>query len=153
MPFPNPADLPRLKENKDITLMSKSGLNTGFLAFNTQKAPLDNVKVRQALAMAINKPAIINAVFQGTGTAAKNLLPPGVWSADSELQDYAYDPQKAKALLKEAGLPEGTTIDLWAMPVQRPYNPNAKRMAEMIQADWAKVGVNAKIVTYEWGNI
>jgi dipeptide transport system substrate-binding protein len=151
MPFPNPADLPRLKENKDITLMSKSGLNTGFLAFNTQKAPLDNVKVRQALAMAINKPAIINAVFQGTGTAAKNLLPPGVWSADSELQDYAYDPQKAKALLKEAGLPEGTTIDLWAMPVQRPYNPNAKRMAEMIQADWAKVGVNAKIVTYEWG--
>jgi ABC-type transport system substrate-binding protein len=59
--------------------------------------------VRQALAMAINKPAIINAVFQGTGTAAKNLLPPGVWSADSELQDYAYDPQKAKALLKEAG--------------------------------------------------
>jgi len=151
MPFPNPADLPRLKENKDITLMSKSGLNTGFLAFNTQKAPLDNVKVRQALAMAINKPAIINAVFQGTGTAAKNLLPPGVWSADSELQDYAYDPQKAKALLKEAGLPEGTTIDLWAMAVQRPYNPNAKRMAEMIQADWAKVGVNAKIVTYEWG--
>jgi len=151
MPFPNPADLPRLKENKDIQLMSKAGLNTGFLAFNTQKAPLDNVKVRQALALAINKPAIINAVFQGTGTAAKNLLPPGVWSADSELQDYAYDPEKAKALLKEAGLPEGTTIDLWAMPVQRPYNPNAKRMAEMIQADWAKVGVNAKVVTYEWG--
>jgi len=151
MPFPNPADLPRLKENKDIQLMSKAGLNTGFLAFNTQKAPLDNVKVRQALALAINKPAIINAVFQGTGTAAKNLLPPGVWSADSELQDYPYDPEKAKALLKEAGLPEGTTIDLWAMPVQRPYNPNAKRMAEMIQADWAKVGVNAKVVTYEWG--
>lgn len=46
MPFPNPADLPRLKENKEITLMSKAGLNTGFLAFNTQKAPLDNVKVR-----------------------------------------------------------------------------------------------------------
>jgi len=96
MPFPNPADLPRLKENKDITLMSKAGLNTGFLAFNTQKAPLDNVKVRQALAMAINKPAIIKAVFQGTGTAAKNLLPPGVWSADSELKDYDYDPKKRR---------------------------------------------------------
>jgi len=151
MPFPNPADLPRLKENKDITLMSKAGLNTGFLSFNTQKAPLDNVKVRQALAMAINKPAIIQAVFQGTGTAAKNLLPPGVWSADSELKDYDYDPEKAQALLKEAGFAPGTTIDLWAMPVQRPYNPNAKRMAEMIQADWAKVGVQTKIVTYEWG--
>jgi dipeptide transport system substrate-binding protein len=101
--------------------------------------------------MAINKPAIIEAVFQGTGTAAKNLLPPGVWSAASDLEDYPYDPEKARALLKEAGMAQGTTIDLWAMPVQRPYNPNARRMAEMIQADWAKVGVKANIVSYEWG--
>ncbi|WP_202303665.1 ABC transporter substrate-binding protein [Dryocola clanedunensis] len=151
MPFPNPADLPRMKENKDINLMQKAGLNTGFLAFNTQKPPFDNVKVRQALALAINKPAIIEAVFHGTGTAAKNLLPPGVWSADDQLKDYDYDPQKAKALLKEAGFANGMTVDLWAMPVQRPYNPNAKRMAEMIQADWAKVGVQIKVVTYEWG--
>ncbi|MFV8987364.1 ABC transporter substrate-binding protein [Serratia fonticola] len=151
MPFPNPADLPRMRENKDINLMQKAGLNTGFLAFNTQKAPLDNVKVRQALALAINKPAIIEAVFHGTGTAAKNILPPGVWSADADLKDYDYDPEKAKALLKEAGFANGMTIDLWAMPVQRPYNPNAKRMAEMIQADWAKVGVTAKVVTFEWG--
>jgi dipeptide transport system substrate-binding protein len=151
MPFPNPADLPRMKENKDLVLMQKPGLNTGFLAFNTQKPPMDNVKVRQALTMAINKPAIIQAVFQGTGTAAKNLLPPGVWSADQDLKDYDYDPEKAKTLLKEAGIKPGTTIELWAMPVQRPYNPNARRMAEMIQADWAKVGVNAKIVSFEWG--
>ncbi|MCS3430317.1 ABC transporter substrate-binding protein [Klebsiella sp. BIGb0407] len=151
MPFPNPADLPRMKENKNINLMSKSGLNTGFLSFNTQKAPFDNVKVRQALAMAINKPAIIEAVFNGSGTQAKNLLPPGVWSADDKLEDYAYDPEGAKALLIEAGYDPATTVDLWAMPVQRPYNPNARRMAEMIQADWKKVGVNAKIVTYEWG--
>ncbi|KQN55710.1 ABC transporter substrate-binding protein [Erwinia sp. Leaf53] len=151
MPFPNPADLARLGENKNITLMQKAGLNTGFLAFNTQKAPLDNVKVRQALTMAINKPAIVEAVFHGTGTAAKNLLPPGVWSADADLKDYDYDPQGAQALLKQAGIAPGTTIDLWAMPVQRPYNPNARRMAEMIQSDWAKVGIKANIVTYEWG--
>ncbi|WP_428946165.1 ABC transporter substrate-binding protein [Pantoea sp. FN060301] len=151
MPFPNPADLTRMKENKEIALMQKAGLNTGFLAFNTQKAPLDNVKVRQALTMAINKPAIIEAVFQGTGTVAKNLLPPGVWSAAKDLKDYDYDPEKAKALLKEAGIAPGTAIDLWAMPVQRPYNPNARRMAEMIQADWAKVGIKANIVSFEWG--
>lgn len=151
MPFPNPADLPRMKANPDINLMSKAGLNTGFLAFNTQKPPLDNVKVRQALAMAINKPAIIDAVFHGTGTVAKNLLPPGIWSADSALKDYDYSIEKAKALLKAAGFGGGLTIDLWAMPVQRPYNPNAKRMAEMIQADWAKIGVKTTITTYEWG--
>ncbi|TYL41545.1 ABC transporter substrate-binding protein [Dickeya sp. ws52] len=151
MPFPNPAELADMKSNKDITLMQKAGLNIGFLAFNTRKAPLDNVKVRQALTMAINKPAIIEAVFQGTGSAAKNLLPPGVWSAAADLKDYEYDPEKARVLLKDAGLAEGTAIDLWAMPVQRPYNPNARRMAEMIQADWAKVGVKANIVSYEWG--
>ncbi|WP_411704393.1 ABC transporter substrate-binding protein [Edaphovirga cremea] len=151
MPFPNPADLPRMKANPDINLMSKAGLNIGFLALNTQKAPLDNVKVRQALAMAINKPAIIEAVFNGAGIEAKNLLPPGVWSADSDLKDYDFDLEKARVLLKEAGFADGISIDLWAMPVQRPYNPNAKRMAEMIQADWAKIGVQAKIVTFEWG--
>lgn len=150
MPFPNPADLDRLRANKDITLLSKSGLNTGFLSFNTQKKPLDNVKVRQALAMAINKASIIEAVFRGTGTAAKNLLPPAVWSADNGIEDYVYSPEKAKALLAEAGYAEGFDIDLWAMPVQRPYNPNARRMAEMIQADWAKIGVKAHIVSYEW---
>ncbi|MFH8134572.1 ABC transporter substrate-binding protein [Pantoea osteomyelitidis] len=151
MPFPNPADLPQMRASQDINLMQKAGLNTGFLAFNTTKAPLDNVKVRQALAMAINKPAIIEAIFKGTGTVAKNILPPGVWSADKDLKDYDYDPEKAKALLQEAGIKPGTEISLWAMPVQRPYNPNARRMAEMIQADWGKVGIKAKIVSYEWG--
>ena len=57
----------------------------------------------------------------------------------------------AKALLAKAGYPNGFELSLWAMPVQRPYNPNAKLMAEMIQSDWAKIGVKAKIVTYEWG--
>ncbi|MEG3135005.1 ABC transporter substrate-binding protein [Rouxiella sp. T17] len=151
MPFPNPADLTRLKDNKDITLMSKSGLNTGFLSFNTQKKPLDNVKVRQALSMAINKASIIEAVFQGTGTAATSLLPPGVWSSeDKEPKASEFSVEKAKALLAEAGYPNGFEMDLWAMPVQRPYNPNARRMAEMIQSDWAKIGVKAHIVSYEW---
>jgi len=151
MPFPNPADLDKMRANPDITLEQKAGLNTGFLAFNTTKAPTDNVKVRQALAMAINKPAIIEAIFKGTGTVAKNILPPGVWSADKNLKDYDYDPEKAKALLQQAGVKPGTEIALWAMPVQRPYNPNARRMAEMIQSDWAKVGIKANIVSYEWG--
>jgi dipeptide transport system substrate-binding protein len=151
MPFPNPADLDKMRANPDIILEQKAGLNTGFLAFNTTKAPTDNVKVRQALAMAINKPAIIEAIFKGTGTVAKNILPPGVWSADKDLKDYDYDPEKAKALLQQAGVKPGTEIALWAMPVQRPYNPNARRMAEMIQSDWAKVGIKANIVSYEWG--
>lgn len=58
---------------------------------------------------------------------------------------------KAKALLKEAGVAPGTTIDLWAMTVQRASNPNARMSAQMIQQDWAKIGIKANIVSYEWG--
>ena len=62
-----------------------------------------------------------------------------------------YDPAAAKKLLAEAGYPNGFTTDLWAMPVQRPYNPNARRIAELMQADLAKVGVTAEIKSFEWG--
>ncbi|MEG3133594.1 ABC transporter substrate-binding protein [Rouxiella sp. T17] len=151
MPYPNPADIAAMKKDDKINLMQEPGLNVGYLSFNTEKKPLDNVKVRQALTMAVNKQAIIDAVYQGAGQAAKNLIPPTMWGYNNDVKDYPYDPEKAKALLKEAGMPDGFSIDLWAMPVQRPYNPNARRMAEMIQADWSKIGVKANIVTYEWG--
>ncbi|WP_445373637.1 dipeptide ABC transporter periplasmic-binding protein DppA [Photorhabdus tasmaniensis] len=151
MPYPNPADIARMKQDKDIVMMEQPGLNVGYVSFNVTKKPLDNVKVRQALTMSVNKDAIVEAVYQGAGQKAKNLIPPTIWSYNDSIKDYPYDPEKAKQLLKEAGLGDGFTIDLWAMPVQRPYNPNARRMAEMVQADWAKIGVKAKIVSYEWG--
>jgi len=151
MPYPNPADLAQMAKEKDIKLMQMEGLNVGYLAFNTEKKPFDNVKVRQALNMAINKQAIIDAVFQGAGKIAKNPIPPTIWSYNDKVKDYPYDPVAAKKLLAEAGFPNGFETDIWAMPVQRPYNPNARRMAEIIQADWDKIGVKAKIVTYEWG--
>mgnify|MGYP001828195714 FL=1 len=140
-----------MAEDPDINLLEQEGLNVGYLAFNTEKKPFDNAKVRVALNYAINKQAIIDAVFQKAGKIAKNPIPPTIWSYNEATKDYPYDPEKAKAMLAEAGFPNGFETDIWAMPVQRPYNPNARRMAEVIQADWAKVGVNAKIVTYEWG--
>ena len=75
-----------------------------YIAFNTEKAPFDNAKVRQALNYAVDKKAIIEAVYQGAGTAAKNPLPPTIWSYNDEIQDYPYDPEKAKQLLAEAGI-------------------------------------------------
>jgi ABC-type dipeptide transport system, periplasmic component len=78
-------------------------------------------------------------------------MPPTQWSYDDTIKDAPYNIEKAKELLKEAGIKEGTEITLWAMPVQRPYNPNAKLMAEMLQSDWSKIGIKAKIMTYEWG--
>jgi len=150
MPYPNPADLEAMRKDPNINLLTQEGLNIGYWAFNVTKKPFDDKRVRQAMNYAVNKQAIIDAVFLGAGKAATNPIPPTMWSYNEAVKDYTYDPAKAKALLAEAGLPNGFETDLWAMPVQRPYNPNAKRMAEVIQADLAKVGVKANIVTYEW---
>jgi dipeptide transport system substrate-binding protein len=151
MSYPRPADIAPLKADNNIAMPSQAGFNLGYLAYNVTHKPLDKTEVREALDMAINKKAIIDSVYQGAGQLATNPMPPTQWSYDKSLKVPSYDPEKAKALLAKAGFPNGFEITLWAMPVQRPYNPNGKLMAEMIQADWAKIGVKAKIVTYEWG--
>src|SRR5271165_2164733 len=101
--YPRPADLDEMKKDPSLKVISASGLNIAF------------------------------------------------WAFDDAIPDVAYDPAKAAALLKEAGVATPIDIDLWYQPVQRPYNPNGKRIGEMMQADLAKIGVNAKLVTYEWG--
>jgi dipeptide transport system substrate-binding protein len=150
MPYPNPADVQSLKDNPDITVLEQEGLNVGYLAYNTQQPPFDQAEVRKALNMAINKQAILDAVFQGAGQIAKNPIPPTMWSYNDSIQDDPYDPEAAKAMLEEAGVTD-LSMKIWAMPVQRPYNPNARRMAELIQADFAAIGVDSEIVSYEWG--
>ena len=151
MPYPNPADLPAMRKNPNIHLLEQPGLNIGYLAYNTMKKPFDDVRVRKAFNMAINKKAIIDAVYLSTGVAAKNPIPPTMWSYNDDVRDDPFDPVAAKKLLAEAGYPNGFDTDLWAMPVQRPYNPNARRIAELMQADLAKLGVKAEIKSYEWG--
>ena len=151
MSFPKPQDIAAMKTDPNLKVDTAPGFNIGYLSYNTEKAPMNKLEVRQALDMAINRKAIIDAVYQGQGQEAANPFPASLWSYNKNLKNAAYNPEKAKELLKKAGVAEGTEITLWAMPVQRPYNPNAKLMSEMIQADWAKVGIKAKITQYEWG--
>ncbi|MBI5256188.1 MAG: ABC transporter substrate-binding protein [Burkholderiales bacterium] len=148
---PRPADLPEMQKDPKLTVINQPGLNIAYWSFNTLKAPFDKKEVRQALTMAIDRAAIIKDVYLGAGQSAKNLIPPTLWSYNDAVKPYPFDAAKAKELLAKAGVKTPLEIDLWYMPVQRPYNPNAKRIAEMMQADLAKVGVNAKLVTYEWG--
>jgi dipeptide transport system substrate-binding protein len=151
MAFPKPADVELMKKDPAINLVSQQGLNVGYIAFNVEKKPFDNKLVRQALNMAVNKKAILDTVFQGAGQPAKNPIPPTLWSYDDKIKDYPYDPAGAKALLQKAGVAAGTEVDLWYLPVTRPYNPDGKRMAELVQSDWDKVGIKAKLITFEWG--
>lgn len=146
---PNPADLPAMAKDPVVNLLQREGLNVGYLAYNTLIPPFDKTEVRKALNMAINKQAIIEAVYQGAGKAAKNPIPPTIWSYNDAVVDDPYDPAAAKKMLADAGVKD-LKMKVWAMPVQRPYNPNARRMAEMIQADFAAVGVTVEIVSYEW---
>jgi dipeptide transport system substrate-binding protein len=108
------------------------------------------VRVRKAVNMAINKKAIIDGVYLGTGVAAKNPLPPTMWRTTTPIKDDATTPKAPRSCWRRPAK-DGFTTDLWAMPVQRPYNPNAKRIAELMQADLAKIGVKAEIKTFEWG--
>lgn len=151
MPYPNPADLDAIKKDANVQILEQPGLNIGYLAYNTTKKPFDDVKVRRAVNKAINKKAIIDAVYLSSGVAATNPIPPTMWSYNETIKDDPFDPEAAKKELADAGYPNGLEIDLWAMPVQRPYNPNAKRIAELMQADLAKVGIKAEIKTFEWG--
>ncbi|MFN3860762.1 MAG: ABC transporter substrate-binding protein [Roseateles sp.] len=145
-----PAELAGLKQDPALKLATAPGLNVGILAYNTKKPALARQEVRQALDMALDKAAILRTVYGDAGTAATTIIPAASWAHDATLRPAPHDPAKARELLRQAGvLP--LQITLWAMPVVRAYNPNGQLMAQMMQADWAKVGVTARIVTYEWG--
>ena len=150
MAFPKAADLVQMKNDPNLKLITQDGLNIGYLAFHTGKKPFDNKLVRQAMVLAVDRAAILKNVYQGNAKQAKNPYPPALWSYNDKINDYPHDPAKAKALLQQAGLPNGFSFDLWYLPVQRPYNPDGKRIAEQMQADLAKIGVKANLLTFEW---
>src|SRR5690606_18986863 len=149
MPFPNAADVEAMKADPNLKVVEQEGLNIAYLAYNTTQAPFDKVEVRKALNMAINKKAIVDAVFQGAATEAKNPIPPTMWSYNDNIKDDTYDPEAARKMLEEAGVKD-LSMKVWAMPVARPYMLNARRAAELIQEDFEKIGVKVEIVSYEW---
>ncbi|WP_240778910.1 ABC transporter substrate-binding protein [Shewanella sp. SNU WT4] len=147
--LPKPVELDVVELHPKLRLESHPGLNVSFWAFNTQKSPFDRLEVRQALEMAVNKQNILDAVYRDKGVIAHGLLPPASWAFDDIHVDSVYDPERAIALLKQAGISD-LSLDIWSAPVGRSYNPNPNKTAELIQADLANIGVKAKIVSYGW---
>ncbi|HVY99510.1 MAG TPA: ABC transporter substrate-binding protein [Dongiaceae bacterium] len=149
MPYPAAADIEALKADPKLTVEESPGLNIAYLTMNATMKPFDNKTVRQAINMAINKDAIIKAEYMGGAIAATNVLPPTIWGYNKDVKGYAYDPAKAKEMLEGAGVKD-LSVDLWYQPVSRPYNLDGKKMGELMQADLAKVGIKANLVTYDW---
>lgn len=148
--FPARVDHQIIREREDLVMAEKAGLNIGFWAFNTQRAPFDNPSVRKALAYAIDKNTLIEAVYFDSATRAKSLLPAASWAYETDAQDTAYNPVLARQLLDDAGIPPGFSMTVWAIPVERAYNPNAQKMAELIQRYLAEIDVEVNIVSYDW---
>jgi cationic peptide transport system substrate-binding protein len=148
--LPAHSELEVIRQQDDLVLDEKPGLNIGFWAFNTSKPPFNNPEVRRALGMAIDKNALIEAIYFNSAIAAKNIVPPTSWAFQADVRSLSYNPIAAKNLLREQGVPEDFSMTVWAMPVQRAYNPNAMKMAELIKAYLLEVGIQVNIISYEW---
>jgi dipeptide transport system substrate-binding protein len=148
--YPNLNDIDQLRSDPNVEVRKVGMAATNYVYFNLDRKPFKDLRVRQAMAMAVDYDALASLAFHGAMPAA-SLVPPALWGHNPALKPYRHDPEAAKKLLAEAGYPNGFATDLWAIPVVRPYMPNGRRVAEMIQFDWEKIGVRARIVTYEWG--
>lgn len=147
----NPSDGAAIEGNDKLQLFERPSMNVGYLGLTTTRPPFDKKEVRQAMNYAIDKQAIVDSFFEGRADIAKNPMPPSISGYNDDIEGYEYNPEKAKELLKAAGLEDGFEMELWAMPVPRPYMPDGSKVAEVIQKNLADVGITAKIVSHEWG--
>ncbi|WP_301108099.1 ABC transporter substrate-binding protein [Sporosarcina sp.] len=146
----NPADGLKIEDNEKLQLFERPSMNVGYLGLTVTREPFDKKEVRQAMNYAIDKQTIVDSFFEGRAEVAKNAMPSSISGYNDDIEAYEYNPEKAKELLKEAGLEDGFEMELWAMPVPRPYMPDGTKVAEVIQSNLADVGIKAKIVSYEW---
>jgi peptide/nickel transport system substrate-binding protein len=147
----SPDDLPTAQADPDIAVHVRPPFNIGFLGINRAHPPFDDLQVRKAVALAINREEIVAALYPPTAEVATQFVPPGIFGHTEGPEDYHYDPQQARELLAQAGYPDGFETTLWVMGISRPYFPHPDQVGEALQADLATVGIQAEIVTYDWG--
>ncbi|MBO8141218.1 MAG: ABC transporter substrate-binding protein [Firmicutes bacterium] len=147
----SPEDYPVIQRDPNLTPVIQQGLNIGYVAIHQGHPPLDDVRVRRAIAMAIDKEAIVDAFYSGLGSPADQFVPPAMWGRSENVTDIPYDPEGARRLLAEAGYPDGFETEFWYMPVSRPYFPAPQPIAEAIASYLADVGIRVRLQTEDWG--
>jgi ABC-type transport system substrate-binding protein len=135
-----------LKDNPDLTFYENTSNAARYLWLDNTKEPLNNVLVRQALQHAIDRETISAVGFEGIHPALQTILMPTMLCYTPDVPVYEYDPDKARALLAEAGYPDGFSLKL--LYSQRPQD---QTISEMVQGMWADVGINLEIVGLEHG--
>lgn len=147
----SPEDYPVIQRDPNLTPVLQDGLNIGYVAIHQGHKPLDDPRVRRAIAMAIDKEAIVEAFYAGLGSPADQHVPPAMWGRSEKITDIPYDPEGARRLLAEAGYPNGFETEFWYMPVSRPYFPAPQPIAEAIASYLADVGIRVRLQTEDWG--
>jgi peptide/nickel transport system substrate-binding protein/oligopeptide transport system substrate-binding protein len=144
-----PAQFIDVRDNPEYAdwIVEGGQLHTGYVTMNVNTPPFDDVRVRQAVNMAINKERIVR-IINNRAVPANQPLPPTMPGYVQAYEGYAYDPEGAKALLAEAGHPDGFTTELYAMNA----DPNP-RIAQAIQQDLAAIGINAEIRSLAQANV
>ncbi|MDN5280295.1 MAG: peptide/nickel transport system substrate-binding protein [Clostridiales bacterium] len=122
-------------------------MNVFYVGFNNQKAPFDDVRVRKALNMLIDREKIINAVYQGRAVAANGSIPPGILGFSKDAKGYGYNPVEGKKLLKEAGYDKSRplTFDIYQKSAQAAFE-----ITRLIQGELKKHGVVVNLKPMEW---
>ena len=147
-----PQEVTAVRGSPNLSLLARPPHSVVYLGVTHTRPPLDQLEVRRAVAAAINKQAIVQAVYAGEGKAASQLIPPGMLGYDDSVTDFLkYDEAAAKKLLAEAGLPRGFETELWYPPPSRADEPDTRKMAEAIAADLARVGIKVQLRAMEAG--
>ena len=137
-------DMANLDANPDVTLMSEAGYSNSFIGFNCSSEPFNNKTLRQAVSYALDRASLVQAVFSGTGSLANGPIAPTIWGYDPDLEGYSYDVEKAKALMAEAGYPDGLDVTLTISDSQERVD-----IAEMVQNQLGKIGINVTVEPLE----
>ncbi|AKH89225.1 ABC transporter substrate-binding protein SapA [Edwardsiella tarda] len=146
--YPAASQLGILRNDPRLRLTLRPGMNVAYLAFNTRKPPLNNENVRRAIAYSINNQRLMQSIYYGTAETAASLLPRASWAYDNDARVTDYDPEKARAMLKAAGI-SNLRLQLWVPTASQAYNPSPLKTAELIQADLAQVGIKVSIIPVE----
>jgi peptide/nickel transport system substrate-binding protein len=148
--LPNPADWGGLKSSGNQVLV-RPAFNILYMGLNPAKNPkLKDLKVRQALYYALNRDQLVKTQLPEGATVATQFMPEAVSGYNKDLKPYAYDPEKAKSLLKEAGA-EGMSLTFaYPSEVSRPYMPNPQKIHDALRTDLEKVGIKVNVVTKPW---
>jgi len=145
MDNPSLEDLESIRANKELRLLGSPGINVCYLAMNTEKKPFGDIRVRQAVAFAIDKQRLVQTAFNGIAEVASSMCPKGMVGHNDKIVERRRDVTRSKRLLAEAGYPDGFETTLWYPTKQRTYLPNPGNTAIQIQQDLKDAGIDAKL--------